>query len=179
VSGAGGGLGHFAVQYARCFGATVIAIDTGVTKADYLLANGAAHFVDFATTPDVVSAVKALTPESLGAHAVVVTAASARAFEQAGEMLRPGGALCLCGIPAGEAYLKTPVAGIVIKGLRIFGNLTGSLKECMDAVELVRVGKVVPRVEVRAFEELENVYVRMEKGDILGRVVLRIAKDEV
>jgi propanol-preferring alcohol dehydrogenase len=118
-----------------------------------------------------------LTPGGLGAHAVIVAAASAKAFEQAGEMLRPAGCLCLCGIPAGEAYLRTPVAGIVIKGLRIFGNLTGSLAECMEAVELVRTGRVVPRVEVAEFEELESVYDRMERGDILGRVVLKIARD--
>lgn len=95
-------------------------------------------------------------------------------------MLRIGGTLCLNGIPPGEAYLRTPVATIVIKSLRVVGNLTGSLGECMQAVELVRIGRVVPKVEVRVFKEevLREVYKEMEEGRLVGRVVLKVAKDE-
>ena len=62
--------------------------------------------------------------------------------------------------------------------MRVGGNLIGSLKEALEAVELVRAGKVKPHVEVLPFKELTNVYGLLEKGDVPGRIVLEIAKDE-
>jgi propanol-preferring alcohol dehydrogenase len=47
----------------------------------------------------------------------------------------------------------------------------------MEAMELVRRGKVKPKVVVREFEELPRVYEELERGDIAGRVALRIGDD--
>ncbi|KAJ6135192.1 Polyketide synthase enoylreductase [Penicillium capsulatum] len=166
VVGAGGGLGHLAVQYARAQGALVIGVDTGPGKRNFVLGLGAHEFIDFATK-DPVKRVQELT--GLGAHAVVVTAGSAKAFAHACDMLRVGGSLsCPC--------LETPICTIVIKGLRITGNLVGSLKECMEAVDLVRRGVVTPVINVRPFRDLPRVYEEMEKGDIAGRIVLQVAQ---
>ncbi|KAL4908212.1 hypothetical protein BDW74DRAFT_147061 [Aspergillus multicolor] len=173
VVGAGGGLGHLAVQYARAVGALVIGVDTGPGKREFILGLGAAEFIDFATE-DPVQRVHELT--GLGAHAVVVTAGSARAFASACDMLRVGGCLSCVGIPPGRPHLETPISTIVIKGLRITGNLVGSLKECMEAVELTRRGVVKPVVEVRPFRDLPKVYDEMERGEIAGRVVLQVAQ---
>lgn len=92
-------------------------------------------------------------------------------------MLRIGGTLCCIGIPPGGGRIETPVSEIVIKGLNIRGNLVGNLKECLEAVELVRTGKVRPKVFAREFKELPEVYEELERGDIAGRVVLKIAED--
>lgn len=89
-------------------------------------------------------------------------------------MIRIGGSLCMVGIPPGDVHLDTPIATIVIKGLKIQGNLVGSLKETLEAVELVRVGKVKPHVQVRPFRDLPEVYEMLEKGDIPGRIVLQL-----
>ncbi|OJI95883.1 hypothetical protein ASPVEDRAFT_122024 [Aspergillus versicolor CBS 583.65] len=174
VVGAGGGLGHLAVQYARAQGALVIGVDTGSGRREFVLGLGASEYIDFATE-DPVKKVQSIT--GLGAHAVVVTAGSARAFANACDMLRVGGCLSCVGIPPGRPGLETPICTIVIKGLRITGNLVGSLKECMDAVELVRRGVVKPVIKVRPFRDLSKVYEDMEKGDISGRVVLQVAND--
>jgi propanol-preferring alcohol dehydrogenase len=85
--------------------------------------------------------------------------------------------LCCLDIPPGGGRLLTPVSEIVIKGLKIKGNLVGSLKECMEAVELVRRGKVKPKVFVREFKELPKVYKELEEGDVVGRIVLKIGDD--
>ena len=78
------------------------------------------------------------------------------------------------GIPPGEVTLDAPVAGIVIKGLRIQGNLVGSLKETLEAVEFVRNGQVKPHVKVRPFRDLPGVYQLLENGDVPGRIVLEL-----
>jgi len=175
VLGAGGGLGHYAVQYGLLRTPFVAGVDTGKKKGELVRGLGA-EFIDFKTTPDLRSAIDKLT-DNKGADAVIVAAGSSAAFATAASLLSVEGVLCCIGIPPGGGKLLTPVSEIVIKGLKIKGNLVGSLKECMEAVELVRKGKVKPEVVVREFEELPKVYQELERGDIAGRVVLRVGDD--
>ncbi|KAH8657827.1 chaperonin 10-like protein [Xylariales sp. PMI_506] len=175
VVGAGGGLGHLAVQYAKAQGSVVIGIDGGAEKGDFVKSLGAKEYIDFTTT-DVVEKVKEIT--NGGASAVIVTAGSVKAYVQAAEMLTVGGTLSCAGIPPGKGYIETAVSTIVIKGLHITGNLIGSLKECHEAIDLVRKGLVKPTVSIRPFEDLPKIYEELESGQISGRVVLKIAKDE-
>jgi propanol-preferring alcohol dehydrogenase len=55
VSGAGGGLGSLAVQYAKYLGLHVVAIDGGEEKRKLCEQLGADAFVDFKTSKDVVA----------------------------------------------------------------------------------------------------------------------------
>lgn len=175
VLGAGGGLGHYAVQYGLLRTPFVVGVVSGEKKGELVKGFGA-EFVDFKTTPDLRAAIDGLT-DGRGAVAVIVAAGSSAAFATAASLLGVEGVLCCIGIPAGGGRLLTPVSEIVIKGLRIKGNLVGSLGECMEAVELVRTGKVKPKVFVREFEELPKVYEELERGDIGGRVMLRVGDD--
>ncbi|KAK5996903.1 Alcohol dehydrogenase 2 [Cladobotryum mycophilum] len=176
VVGAGGGLGHLAVQYALAQGAIVYGVDGGPEKGEFVKSIGATGYIDFKTTPNLIEKVHELT--NGGANAVIVTAANVRAFSQAADMLRVGGTLSCVGIPSERGYLETPISAIVIKGLHITGNLVGSLKECLEAVDLVRRGVVKPKVTVRPFADLPAIYGELDRGDVLGRIVLKIAKDE-
>lgn len=133
-------------------------------------------FVDFAESKDLVADVMKLTGGD-GAHAAIVTSGHPKAFSSAADMLAIGGTLCCIGIPPGDVALTTPVATIVIKGLRILGNLVGSMKDTLQALEYVRTGLVTPRVEVRPFRDLPEVYGMLERGEILGRVVLQVADE--
>ncbi|KAF4553015.1 Zinc-binding dehydrogenase-like protein 13 [Elsinoe fawcettii] len=174
VVGAGGGLGLYAVQFAGVRGARVVGVDTGAEKRRAVEAAGAL-FVDFKEERDLVDVVKGVTGG--GAHAVVVTAGNSKAYALAAEMLRIGGTLAACGIPPDGGRLETTMSAVAIKGLKIVGNLVGSMKECMDAVELVQSGRVGPLVKIRPFKDLPAVYEELEKGDITGRVVLKVGDD--
>ncbi|EMR68265.1 putative alcohol dehydrogenase protein [Eutypa lata UCREL1] len=177
VIGAGGGLGHLAVQYAIAKGAVVIGIDGGPEKGDFIKSIGASKYIDFKTTPDLAQEVRNLT--NGGANSVIVTAGNVKAFAQAADMLKVGGTLSCVGIPSQKGFIETPVSSIVIKGLHITGNLVGSLKECLEAVDLVRRGIVKPHITVRDFADLPAVYDELEKGDVSGRIVLKVAKDDI
>jgi propanol-preferring alcohol dehydrogenase len=165
----------FAVQYGLAVGAQVLAVDSGSEKEKFVKELGVNAFIDFAKTKDLIQDVNNVT--SGGAHAVIVTAGSPRAFKSAADMLRVGGILSCVGIPPGKAFIEVPVCTIVIKGLRITGNLVGSLKECLEAVELVRRGVVKVKVSVRPFKDLPAVYEELERGDIAGRIVLKVNED--
>ena len=109
---------------------------------------------------------------------MVVTAGNVKAFTHAANMLRIGGSLCCVGIPAEKGFVETPVSIIAIKGLHITGNLVGSLKECLEAVDLDTRGIVKPTCVVRPFEDLPKIYEEMERGDIMGRIVMKMANDD-
>ncbi|KAG6379963.1 GroES-like protein [Boletus reticuloceps] len=66
IPGAGGGLGHLAVQYAVAMGMRVVAIGKST-----LFKLGAEKWVDFKQTPNLVSAIKEAC-DGLGPHAAVV-----------------------------------------------------------------------------------------------------------
>ena len=174
VVGAGGGLGQYATQYGLARGARVIGIDSGEQKHELITSFGAT-FIDFRKTHDVVAEVKILTGG--GADAVVVAAGHSSGFAQAASMLKIGGTMCCIGIPPGGGRIETSVAEIVIKGLKIKGNLVGNLKECLEAVDLVKLGFAKPKIYVRPFRDLPAVYEELEKGDIAGRVVLKVGDD--
>lgn len=133
------------------FSTQVIGVDTGSKKQNLVTSLGA-KFIDFKSTTDLRAAIDKVT-DNKGADAVIVTAGSSAAFATAASLLRVEGVLCCIGIPPGGGKLLTPVSEIVLKGLQIKGNLVGNLKECMEAVELVRAGKVKPNVFVREFKE--------------------------
>lgn len=103
-TGAGGGLGHLAIQYANAIGLRVIALDTGDDKRNLCSKLGAEAFIDFATSKDLLADIKNATG-GLGPHAAIVAASGAKAYEQALDYLRSGGVLVAVGLPA-DAYVR-------------------------------------------------------------------------
>lgn len=168
-------------------------MDAGSEKGNFLASIDVRTYIDVATsskdeitrqvhhmtTDKGLAASDAAVAQVTGAHAVIVTAGNHRAYDMAAELLRTGGVMACCGIPppvtdGSGSEAKFPVAKVVIKGLRIVGNLVGSMAETLEAVDFVRRGQVRPIVRVVEFAELEAVYTAMERGDVMGRVVVRI-----
>lgn len=104
ISGAGGGLGHLAIQYASgAMGLRVIAIDAG-SKEKLCMECGAEVFVDFSKYADDVSLVEHIKIISggRGVHGAIVTNASNKAYAQCLQFLKPQGTLVMVGMPEGE-----------------------------------------------------------------------------
>lgn len=86
-----GGLGHMAVQYARAMGLNVAAVDIDDSKLALARRLGAEVTVNARNTDPAAY----LKREIGGAHGVLVTAVSPKAFEQALGMTRRGGTIAL------------------------------------------------------------------------------------
>jgi alcohol dehydrogenase, propanol-preferring len=114
LPGAGGGLGHLALQYARARGIRVIAIDTGDAKRALCEKLGAEKWIDFKETTDLVSVIQQVTG-GLGAHLALVAATTAEAYQQAVDYLRPGGTLIAIGLPGNNAKLEASIFWTVVK----------------------------------------------------------------
>ncbi|EMD36543.1 hypothetical protein CERSUDRAFT_138231 [Gelatoporia subvermispora B] len=171
VSGAGGGLGHLAIQYGVAMGLRVIAIDTGEEKKNLCLSLGAEQWIDYKESSDVIADVRAAAG-GVGPHVALIAIGSHAPYLQASLYLRPMGRLLCVGLPSGplNGLLLTPFA---VRGIKLIGSVLGSRKEIVEALDLAARGKVTPHFEVRPHAEINDVLERMHKGLLVGRVLLK------
>ncbi|KAL8277108.1 hypothetical protein RQP46_010536 [Phenoliferia psychrophenolica] len=170
IAGAGGGLGHLAVQYAAAMSLRVIAVDTGADKKALCASYGAEIFIDFKAPGSMIDKVKAVTG-GLGPHAAIMAASSGAAYDEALEYLRPHGTLVAVGLPP-DTYIKANVFWTVFKALRIVGSYVGNRQDAIEALDFAARGKVHAQISVEPLSNLASVYHRMENGGIGGRIVL-------
>lgn len=162
-----GGLGHLAVQYAKAMGLHVAAVDIADDKLALARELGAEAAVN-ARAGDPAAEIRALTGG--GAHGVLITAVSPGAFRQGVGMLRRGGVCVLVGLPPGEFPL--PIFDVVLKRLTVRGSIVGTRKDLKEALQFAAEGKVKSAVETVPLEAVNEVFGRLRRGEIRGRVVL-------
>jgi alcohol dehydrogenase, propanol-preferring len=182
ISGAGGGLGHLATQYAsRAMGFRVIAIDHGAKEA-IVKECGAEHFVDLAAFPGddggaaIAAHVKQLT-DGLGAHAVVVCTAANVAYAQSISFLRFNGTVVCVGMPEGDL---APIANsaplqMIAGQYTITGSTVGNRRDAIEALQFLARGIIKVHYETKKLEDLTETFERIHRGDLHGRVVLDLS----
>jgi len=166
ISGAGG-LGHLAVQYAKAMGLQVCAIDIDDGKLAHATRLGADCVVN-AGNGDPVEAVKAATDG--GAHGVLITASSLKAFQQGVAMTRKRGTCVLVGLPPGE--FPVPLFDIVANCITIRGSFVGTRQDMAEALAFAAEGKVKADIELQPLSAINQVLDRLARGDVASRVVL-------
>lgn len=162
-----GGLGNLGVQYAKkVFGAHVVAIDINDEKLQFAKEVGA----DLTINPNKEDATKVLQDKVGGVHAAVVTAVSKAAFNSAVDAVRAGGRVVAIGLPPESMDLSIP--RIVLDGIEIVGSLVGTRKDLEEAFQFGAEGLVVPKVQMRALDEVQEIFQEMYDGKITGRMVI-------
>src|SRR5277367_241899 len=170
ISGVGG-LGHVAVQYAKAMGLHVAAIDIGAEKLALARKLGAEVTVD-AKEEDVVQT----TQKKIGgAHGALVTAVSLPAFKQALGTLRRGGTCVLNGLPPGE--FPVSIFDLVLNGQTVRGSIVGTRKDLEEALQFAAEGKVKATIEQQPMASINEIFDRLKKGKVNGRIVLDIAAE--
>lgn len=164
-----GGLGHVAVQYAKAMGLHVGAVDIADEKLELARSLGAELTIN-ALKQDPGQEVQR---QIGGAHGVVVTAVSPKAFDQGLQMLRRGGTAVLVGLPPGD--FPAPIFDVVLKRLTIRGSIVGTRKDLQEALQFAGEGKVKSKIEVQPLAAINNVFDHLMKGDVQGRIVLNVA----
>ncbi|KAL7664655.1 alcohol dehydrogenase [[Candida] zeylanoides] len=173
ISGAGGGLGSLAVQYAKAMGYRVLGIDGGAEKGEFVKSMGAEYFVDFTKTKDIVEEIKKAT--NGGPHGVINVSVSEAAISQSAEYVRNCGTVVLVGLPA-NAKFTTPVFDSVIKSITMKGSYVGNRADTAEAIDFFARGLVKCSIKIVGLSELESIYELMEQGKILGRYVVDTSK---
>jgi NADPH:quinone reductase-like Zn-dependent oxidoreductase len=170
IWGVGGGVAMAANAIAHALGAKTIV----TSSSDEKLARVEADVKVNHATDDVVQAVKAAT-EGRGADVVVEHVGEAT-WQRSLQAARSGGRITVCGATSGP---NPPAAlhRIWWKQLTIYGSTMGTKEDFDGVYELVASGKARPVIdEVFPLEEARAAHERMEAGEQLGKIVLRVGE---
>ncbi|HTT62720.1 MAG TPA: zinc-dependent alcohol dehydrogenase [Bryobacteraceae bacterium] len=159
-----GGLGHFAVQYARERRLRVAAVDTSDEKLALARELGAA------TTVLAENAGRTIQKNHGGVDAAVVFTASLAAISQALRSLKRCGTLVLAGMAQGACEL--PVVEAVLKGITVRGSYLGTRQDLEEVLRLASSGTVRPHVERHSIDEAPVLFEKMRRGELMGRAVI-------
>jgi propanol-preferring alcohol dehydrogenase len=164
-----GGLGHVAVQYAKAMGLHVVALDVTEDKLALARALGADLAVNAASP---TAAAEVVEKTSGGAHGVLVTAVSPRAFSQAIQLTRRRGTVSLVGLPPGE--FPTPIFDVVLKRITIRGSIVGTRKDLAEALAFAAEGKVAAHIHQAKLEDINTIFADLKTGKVDGRMVITL-----
>jgi propanol-preferring alcohol dehydrogenase len=166
-----GGLGHLAVQYAKAMGLLVCAIDIDDGKLAHAKRLGA----DLAINAKACDPAATLKKETGGgAHGVLITAPSLIAFRQGVGMTRKRGTCVLVGLPPGE--FPVPLFDVVANCITIRGSFVGTRQDMVEALNFAVDGKVKADIELQPLSSINQVFERLEHGDVASRIVLDFAQ---
>jgi NADPH:quinone reductase-like Zn-dependent oxidoreductase len=173
IIGASGGVGSFAVQLAKAFGAHVTGV-CSTAKADLVRSIGADEVIDY-TSDDFGDGTRQ--------YDLILDTAGNRSLSHLRRALAPRGTLVLIGGEGGGPWLgmlsrffKTfMLAPFVPQKLRVLSS-TEHREDLQVLSELIEAGKVTPIIDrTYALSEVPVAIRYLEKGHARGKVVITVA----
>jgi len=173
INGAGGGVGTFAVQLAKAFGAEVTGVDS-TKKLDMLRSIGADKVIDY-TQQDFT--------QSGERYDLMLDIAANHSFSDCRRALTPAGTYVIVGDAAGSGRW-IGVLGRALKALvlsQFVGQGMGAFvsvekKEAMGVLrELIEAGKVTPVIDrTYPLSEVPQAIRYVEQGHVQGKVIITV-----
>jgi NADPH:quinone reductase-like Zn-dependent oxidoreductase len=172
IWGIGGGVSTAALAITKALGARAVVTSSSDAKLERARELGADAVVNH-MTDDVVAAVKDVTGG--GAHVVVEHVGEAT-WAKSLNAARADGRICVCGATSGPNP-PAQLHRIWWKQLTIYGSTMGTRADFEAAYDLVASGRARPVVdEVFPLAEAAAAHERMERGEQLGKILLRIPR---
>jgi NADPH:quinone reductase-like Zn-dependent oxidoreductase len=173
IIGAAGGVGTFAVQLVKAFGAEVTGV-CSTTKVDLVRSIGADHVIDY-TRDDVTDGTRHFD--------LIVDTAGRRSLSRLRRALTPRGTLVIVGGEGGGQWLggfdrqilRAPVvSSIVRQRLRPFVSKERG-EDLVVLKELIEAGKVTPVIDrTYPLREAPEAVRYLEQGHARGKVVITV-----
>ena len=173
INGAGGGVGTFAVQIARAFGAEVTAV-TSSAKLELVRSLGATHIIDY-TREDFT--------RNGQRYDLVLDVGGGHSLSDIRRALTPQGTLVVAG-GSGDNPLLGPLTGILqalIISRFVSQNLLAFIADAnrddlLALKELIESGKVTPVIDrTYPLEQVPEAITYLEQGHARGKVVVTVA----
>jgi NADPH:quinone reductase-like Zn-dependent oxidoreductase len=169
-----GGVSIFALQIAKAMGAMVIATSSSDAKLERLRALGAAHTINYKTTPEWGEAVMAATGGRGVDH--VVEVGGPGTLPQSIAAVRVGGHIALIGVLTGRAG-EVPTALMMAKQVRLQGLIVGSRRHQADMVRAMNATGLRPVVDrVFPLAQLGDAFRYEESGGHFGKIGVEIGR---
>jgi propanol-preferring alcohol dehydrogenase len=164
-----GGLGHIAIQIGRAAGAEVTAVDISDEKLALAKSLGAARTLNAATS-NVVKEIRG----SGGVHVALVTSGAKPAYDMAFYCVRPTGTLLVVGLPAKD--ISFPAIMMAAGEIQIKASAVGTREDLREVLAMGAAGKVHCQVTARPLADVQAVLGELSRGEVSGRIVLRMRK---
>jgi NADPH2:quinone reductase len=176
ITGGAGGVGHYAIQFAKARGATVLTTVSSEEKAKLAKQAGADHTIDY-KRENVGERVMALTGKT-GVDAVVEMDLAANAKHHPG-WLRPRGHVVVYGTGSAEAAI--PAQPLLVNAIKIefifVYELTAQEREAaVSAINRMLENKTLINNVARALplSDIVAAHETVEQGKALGNVVVTL-----
>ncbi|MGD0707350.1 MAG: NAD(P)-dependent alcohol dehydrogenase [Anaerolineaceae bacterium] len=171
INGAGGGVGTFAVQIAKAFGAEVTAV-CGTRHVDKVRSLGADHVIDY-TQEDVTKKDER--------YDLIVAINGYHSIFEYGRLLNPGGRFVIIG--AANARLIWAMSQTTLFGSRLSKegkkvavlSATINHEDLVFLKDLIEAGKVTPVIDrTYSLSEVPEAIRYMDAGHVGGKIVIRV-----
>ncbi|KAI6081672.1 GroES-like protein [Hypoxylon rubiginosum] len=163
-----GGLGHFAVLFAKALGADkVVGISRKASKKDEVLELGADQYI--ATDDDKNWSVD--NARTLDLIISTVSSPKMPLTEYLG-LLKVGGSLIQVGAPDGGNLPAVSAFTLIMSGIKIGGSAIGSPDEIREMLQFSADNKIRPWIQTRPLKDANQAIIDMEEGKARYRYVL-------
>ena len=180
VHGGAGGIGSFAIQYAKSLGATVIATAGSEDKLNYCRSIGADHAISY--RDDWPAAVRAIAPD--GIH-MILDNMGAKYLSDHVQLIATDGVLVIIGLQGGRRGTLDLASLMGRRGLITSSSLRARTVAEKAAICRGLVRNVWPLIAddtikqppltVFPLAEAGAAHARMESGDNTGKIILSVA----
>ncbi len=169
VTGIGGGVATFALQFAKHLGAKVFVTSGNDEKLSHAQKLGAVGGVSY-RNPNWVEELAAL-----GCHPdVIIDSAGGNSLEKSVELVKPGGRIAFYGATTGLAP-NLDLRRIFFKQLDILGSTMGNPREFGEMIHLFENGNLKPVIDkVFSLSQATQAFERMEDAEQFCKLVLRM-----
>jgi NADPH:quinone reductase-like Zn-dependent oxidoreductase len=165
-----GGVSLFALQFAKLVGARVISTSSNDHKIEKLRKLGADATINYTTTPNWGSQVRALTA-GRGVD-LVVEVGGAGTLNESIRATRVGGTIAMIGVladPAGD--LRLPI--VVMQQQRLQGVTVGSLEDFQIMINAIALHRLQPVIDKAfPFEQAPEAFAYMAARKHFGKVAI-------
>ncbi|MCU0338873.1 MAG: zinc-binding dehydrogenase [Spirosomaceae bacterium] len=174
VTGAGGGVALFVVQFAVALGAEVWVTSGSDDKIEKAVALGAKGGVNYKNADWAKNLITATGGDRSGYFDVVIDSAGGPNFAKLIDVAAPGGRICFYGGTTGNITDIVP-GKVFFKQLNIMGSTMGTEGEFADMVQFVNTHQLRPVVDSSfALSDIEAALRYMDEGTQFGKIVLKI-----
>ena len=167
ISGIGGGVALFALQFAKAAGMEIYVTsssDEKIEKAKSLGAKGGVNYNSEDWAKQLI--------DISGGIDLIIDSAAGEGFKNYLKIINPGGRIVIYGGTRGK--IKELIPQIVFwKQLSILGSTMGSDKDFREMLKFVEEHKIHPVIDsVYKIEDQKDAFKKMESGEQFGKIVL-------
>ncbi|PEG35604.1 alcohol dehydrogenase [Mycolicibacterium agri] len=168
-----GGLGAYAVQYAKLLGAgaTVVALARSDEKLALATENGADHVINTRDKSD--DQIRDALEQATGARevdAVIECVGAEDSVRLAFSLLATEGAVASVGLVGNR--IDMPLFPFVGREFSYFGSFWGNYTDLTEVVALAEAGQIKDSLTEVAFEDVNDHIDALGRGDFVGRAVI-------